>query len=69
MKEGCLHCELIKAARKWLKSHSAPDAQITEMIGRFTAEAVASLHSHKDQGVEVLIFGTKYSNEPRGRLH
>ena len=67
MKEDCLHCVLTKAAQKWLKTHHAATEEVIQMLGRFTAEVIASYPEHQGEEIEILILGVKHCN--RGKLH
>lgn len=67
MNPDCLHCVLAKAAKKWLAAHHASTEAIIQMLGRFTAEAIASCPEHQGEDVEILIMGIMHSN--RGKLH
>lgn len=69
MKESCLHCLLIAAAFKWLKTHNASTEDICAMVGRATGEIISSLPEHHGQEVDVLILGTKHIGGGAARLH
>ena len=69
MSEDCLHCLLMKAYAKWLKSHNASHDQILEMVTRFTAQVTGGLPEHRDlEEIQVVILGKPY-NHPRSSLH
>ena len=67
MSDHCLHCALVKAAKKWFESHNASTDDIIKMVGRFTAEAISGCPEHRGQEIEIHIFGIAYSN--RETLH
>lgn len=67
MKESCLHCALIKAAKKWFEDNHATDEEICKMVGSFTAETIAALPGHEGQEFSFHLFGTVHTN--RGSLH
>jgi hypothetical protein len=69
LKPDCLHCQLLQATEKWLKSHHASEAEIRDMLGWFVCEAFSLRPEFKDLSVKVIVLGLEYSNDDRGRLH
>lgn len=59
MKDGCLHCVLVRAAEKWRKTHHASDEEIREMVGQATADIMQH---------EIIILGIAYKHAGE-RLH
>lgn len=68
-KESCLHCVLVAATQKWLKTHNAPTEDILSMIARFAGQIAISCPEHQHyEDAEIIILGIKHVHD-RGDLH
>jgi hypothetical protein len=69
MKEGCLHCQLIKTFEKWLKGHSASEDEILTMCSQFIAQVAGGLPEQRGlEEINVVILGRTHTHK-RSTLH
>lgn len=66
MKDQCLHCVLMAAAREWMSRNSRADSEaLIDMCARFYAELVSEQPEYQGIPISILIMGFKSEVDKR----